>query len=76
MEEDRAETDLGVAVDVEEALEEEAARKAPKKRFVGRRQATEAAAKSIPNGAVEDSTVIQSKKVISYLCLEWALNFC
>jgi 2-(3-amino-3-carboxypropyl)histidine synthase len=60
MEEDRAETDLGIAVDVEERLEEEAAKKAPKKRFVGRRQATEAAAKNIPNGAVEESGAIQS----------------
>lgn len=64
MEEDRAETDLGIAVDVEERLEEEAARKVPKKRFVGRRQATEAAAKIIPNGAVEDSGAIQGEDFI------------
>lgn len=43
MEDDRAEVDLGVAVDLEERLEEEVQRM-PKRRFVGRRQAAEVAA--------------------------------
>jgi 2-(3-amino-3-carboxypropyl)histidine synthase len=58
MEKDRAQVDLGVAVDVEEKLEEAAAQRQPKKRFVGRRQATEAASNG-PNASVEDSGVIQ-----------------
>ena len=60
MEEDRAQTDLGIAADIEEAQNYEAAQrqpapaqveaghenvvKQPKKRFVGRRAATEAGA--------------------------------
>lgn len=58
MEEDRAQVDLGVAVDIEEKLEETAAKRQPKKRFVGRRQAAEAASK---NGSVEveDSGAVQ-----------------
>ena len=60
MEEDRAQVDLGVAVDVEERLEEAAAQqRQPKKRFVGRRQAAEAALKNGPNSSVEDSGAIQ-----------------
>lgn len=60
MEEDRAQTDLGVAVDVEERLEEEAQRQ-PKKRFVGRKQAAEAALRNGTNASVEDSGAIQGK---------------
>ena len=48
MENDRAQVDLGIAVDVEERLEEEAQR-LPKRRFVGRRQAAEAAANGEAN---------------------------
>ena len=59
MEEDRARVDLGVAVDVEECLEETAPRQ-PKKRFVGRRQAAEAASKNGPT-AIEDSGAIQGQ---------------
>jgi len=61
MEEDRAQVDLGLAVDIEERLEEAAAQRQPKKRFVGRRQAAEAAAKNGANESVEDSGAIQSK---------------
>lgn len=61
MEEDRAQVDLGVAVDVEEQIEEAAAaQRLPKKRFVGRRQAAEAALKNELNGSVEESGAIQS----------------
>ncbi|RDL40286.1 Uncharacterized protein BP5553_00265 [Venustampulla echinocandica] len=59
MEEDRAQVDLGAAVDVEEKLDEAAAQRQPKKRFVGRRQAAEAASKNGPNSSVEDSGAIQ-----------------
>jgi len=58
MEDDRAQVDLGIAVDVEDRLEEAAAQRQPKKRFVGRRTA-EAASSSgsisnvLHNGAVE-----------------------
>jgi len=61
MEEDRAEVDLGVAMDVEERLEEAAAQRQPKKRFVGRKQAAEAALRSGANESVEDSGAIQSR---------------
>ena len=43
MEEDRAQVDIGVAVDVQDGLEEAPSQRQPKKRFVGRRQAAEAA---------------------------------
>jgi len=72
MEEDRAQVDLGVAVDVEERLEEAAAQRQPKKRFVGRRQATEVASKNSPNASVEDSGAVQgtsdSAKISVYSC--------
>ncbi|KAK2629114.1 hypothetical protein QTJ16_002217 [Diplocarpon rosae] len=58
MEEDRAGVDLGVTVDVEEQIEEAfAAQRQPKKRFVGRRQAAEAASKN--TDSVETSGTIQ-----------------
>jgi 2-(3-amino-3-carboxypropyl)histidine synthase len=64
MEDDRAGVDLGVAVDVEERLEDEAAaQRQPKKRFVGRRQATEAASRSNGSGAGEGSSAIQGKSL-------------
>ena len=58
MEEDRAQVDLGVAVDVEARLEESAAQRQPKKRFVGRRQAAEAASKN-GSTSIEESGAIQ-----------------
>lgn len=44
MEDDRAEVDLGIAADIEHAVEIPV--KQPKKRFIGRRQADEAATKN------------------------------
>ncbi|EHK98434.1 putative Diphthamide biosynthesis protein 1 [Glarea lozoyensis 74030] len=58
MEKDRAEVDLGVAVDVEEKFKESAAQRQPKRRFVGRRQAAEAASKN-GSTSIEDSGAIQ-----------------
>jgi hypothetical protein len=62
MEDDRAQVDLGVAVDVEERLEEAAAQRQPKKRFVGRK-AAEAASRIGANGNVEDSGAIEGKNI-------------
>lgn len=61
MEDDRAQVDLGVAVDVEERLEEVAAQRQPKKRFVGRRAA--AASSSETNGNVEHNGAIEGKRI-------------
>jgi 2-(3-amino-3-carboxypropyl)histidine synthase len=64
MEDDRAEVDLGIAVDVEERLEDEAAaQRQPKKRFVGRRQGAEATSRSGSGGAGEGSSAIQGKSL-------------
>lgn len=46
MEDDRAQVDLGVAVDTEHRLDEPVIPKVPKKRYVGRRQADLAASKN------------------------------
>lgn len=59
MEDDRAQVDLGVAVDVENTLEEPVAQRQPKKRFVGRKQAAEAAARNGNNATSGDSGAIQ-----------------
>jgi 2-(3-amino-3-carboxypropyl)histidine synthase len=61
MEHDRAQVDLGVAVDIEEKEEESAALRQPKKRFVGRRQAEEAASKNTGNGSIESSGAIKGQ---------------
>ncbi len=53
--------DLGIAVDVEERLEEVAAQRQPKKRFVGRRQVAEAASRNAADDSVEGSGAIQSQ---------------
>lgn len=79
MEEDRRQTDLGTAADIEEAQLTQASPspaienetepsaqngstplKQPKKRFVGRRAATEAAAKNGVSGASGESGAVQS----------------
>lgn len=74
MEEDRRQTDLGTAADIEEAQlaqtsqapavqnEPETATplKQPKKRFIGRRAAVEAAAKLGESGASGESGAVQS----------------
>jgi 2-(3-amino-3-carboxypropyl)histidine synthase len=60
MEEDRAQTDLGIAADIEEVhRQEEAELKQPKKRFIGRRTAAENAAKASPanNSSIEESSI-------------------
>lgn len=60
MEEDRAQTDLGIAADIEEThRQEEAELKQPKKRFIGRRTAAENAAKASPahNSSIEESSI-------------------
>jgi hypothetical protein len=59
MEDDRLQVDVGMAVDIEEKQEETAAQRQPKKRFVGRRQAAEAASRNGSNGNVEDANAIQ-----------------
>ena len=73
MEEDRRQTDLGTAADIEEAQLAQASPspaetettpatplKQPKKRFVGRRAAAEAAAKNGGSGASGESGAVQS----------------
>lgn len=59
MEDDRAAVDLGPSVDLGERIEEHVAIKQPKKRFVGRRQATENAAKQAHGSSIEDSGAVQ-----------------
>lgn len=61
MEDDRAETDLGIAADIEEAQAPEPAVRQPKKRYVGRRTAAEAAASKNGNGSgsIEDAGAVQ-----------------
>jgi hypothetical protein len=70
MEDDRAQVDLGVAVDMEERQEESAALRQPKKRFVGRRQAAEAGTKDSRNGNTESSGTIQRQHHKSFLSTE------
>jgi 2-(3-amino-3-carboxypropyl)histidine synthase len=62
MEDDRAQVDLGLAVDVEERLEEAAIQRQPKKRFVGRR-AVDAASSSATNVNQEHNGAIEGKKL-------------
>jgi hypothetical protein len=71
MEDDRAQVDLGVAVDVEERLEEAAVQRQPKKRFVGRRTA-EAASSSGTIGNQEHNGAIEGK-MISFFALSMYL---
>ncbi|KAK0626218.1 putative diphthamide synthesis protein-domain-containing protein [Immersiella caudata] len=62
MEDDRVQVDLGIAAELEEIHIAQNAAKQPKKRFVGRRAAAEAAAKSSPgqsNASIEDAGAIQ-----------------
>ncbi|RYP37179.1 hypothetical protein DL768_010896 [Monosporascus sp. mg162] len=58
MEEDRAQTDLGIAADIE-AQSPPPIQKQPKKRFIGRRAATNAAAKNNGIGSLEESGAVQ-----------------
>ena len=61
MEDDRVQVDLGIAAEIEEVQIAEDAIKQPKKRFVGRRTAAEAAAAKAGSGgpSIEDSGAIQ-----------------
>ncbi|KAJ5054902.1 uncharacterized protein L3040_001164 [Drepanopeziza brunnea f. sp. 'multigermtubi'] len=63
MEEDRAQVDLGIAADVEEQQEEAiAAQRHPKKRFVGRKQAAEAAMRNEANMPEREAGSVQVSK--------------
>ena len=70
MEDDRAQVDLGIAAEIEERQEEAAAQRQPKKRFIGRRQATEAASRNEANASVEDSGAITGRYPLS-IFLQW-----
>ena len=64
MEPDRAQTDLGEAVNAELLASKPDAVKQPKKRFIGRKAAAEKAEKSGgTNGTIEDSGAIQGLQV-------------
>jgi 2-(3-amino-3-carboxypropyl)histidine synthase len=54
MEDDRAQVDLGIAADIEEA--QDTTPRQPKKRFVGRKHAAEAASR---DGNAGDSVAVQ-----------------
>ena len=59
MEEDRAEADIGQGIDAELLIREDAPRH-PKKRFIGRRAATEKAKEqAVSQNTIEDSGAIQ-----------------
>jgi len=67
MEDDRVLVDLGIAAELEEIHISQNAVKQPKRRFVGRRAATEAAANSTPgqsSASIEDAGAIQG--IFSY----------
>jgi 2-(3-amino-3-carboxypropyl)histidine synthase len=62
MEEDRIATDLGIAADLEaEHTRQDPPPKQPKRRFIGRRAAAEAAAAKVSEGAdsTEDAGLVQ-----------------
>ncbi|RYO81786.1 hypothetical protein DL766_004647 [Monosporascus sp. MC13-8B] len=59
MEEDRAQTDLGIAADIEEAQSPPPVPKQPKKRFIGRRAAASAAAKNNGTDNLGDNGAVQ-----------------
>lgn len=67
MEENRAQVDLGIAVDVENNIEEAAAQRQPKKRFVGRKQAAEAATRNGTSTTSGESGAIQGMKSFRFL---------
>ena len=57
---DRAQADLGEAVDAEIGAENQLKLKEPRKRFIGRKEAAERAEKrGDTNGTIEDSGAIQ-----------------
>lgn len=59
MEDDRVQVDLGIAAEIEEKQIQENVVKQPKKRFVGRRAAVEAAKSGPGTTSIEDSGAIQ-----------------
>ena len=62
MEYDRAQVDLGEAVDAEVAAEEKQQVRQPKKRFIGRKEAAERAERGgETNTTIEDSGVVQGR---------------
>lgn len=76
MEDDRAQVDLGLAADIEESQmaqaqsshtqpqdQEQPTVKQPKKRFVGRRAAAEAASKNGGEAATGESGALQGKRL-------------
>lgn len=69
MEEDRAQVDLGGAVDAELGLENQEKQKQPRKRFIGRKEAAERAEKrSDTDVTIEDTGAIQGMQSASKLC--------
>lgn len=63
MEEDRAQADLGEAVDAEFAAEKQGKQKQPRKRFIGRKEAAERAEKKgDTNSTIEDSGALQGMR--------------
>ena len=69
MEEDRAQAELGGAVDAELEAEKQEKQRQPRKRFIGRKEAAERAEKrGDTNGTIEDSGVIQGVQKASEVC--------
>ena len=68
MEQDRAQADVGKAVDAELIAENQQKQKQPRKRFIGRKEAAERAERVDVNGTIEDSGAIQSISRASILC--------
>ena len=69
MEQDRAETDVGRAVDAELSAENQPKQKQPRKRFIGKKEAAERAeGRADMNGTIEDSGAIQGISRASKLC--------
>jgi 2-(3-amino-3-carboxypropyl)histidine synthase len=59
MEDDRIQVDLGIAAEIEEKHIQETVLKQPKKRFVGKRAAAEAAKSGSSTPSIEDGGVVQ-----------------
>ena len=69
MEVDRAQSDLGEAVDAELSAEHQQKQKQPRKRFIGRKEAAERAEKrGDTNKTIEDSGAIQGAQRSSLIC--------
>ena len=66
MEEERAQADLGEAVDAELSAENPQRQNQPRKRFIGRKEAAERAEKrGNPNSTIEDTGAIQGMERVS-----------